>query len=266
MAGGGRCGPAGALDSEAPRPDNGHLEAAVQNAFPGAVVGAVRALVGDLRARVLRGALPASGDPRAARESLSDRDRGRADRHTQEFPEEFLRRSGRAGEVDVDRPCRHDRAGARQRFATRAHPARGRPVGHARDLPSRQLGVAVAGRDPAARISGGGRLQAPARCLGRTARARGALALRRALDPRQGTARRLSAPPRRRARARHERRPGTGVHGQTLLDALSGPGHRLLRGGRADRARHAPAGPIPVDAAREPRAIRSRDSRALGRA
>jgi hypothetical protein len=221
--------------------------------------------MGDLSARLLRGAAPSSGDPRAACESLSRSERGRTDHHTQALPEELLRRAGGAGEVDVHRARGDDRAGARRGFAAGAHSARWRAGGHAGDIPSRQLGVAPPGRDAAARVSGGCGLQAPARCLGGAAGARGALAFRRALDPCQGAARGLHAPPRRRARARHECRPGAGVHGQALLDEISGTGHCVLRRRRTDRPRHAPPCALFAHAAREPRPVRGRDSRALGR-
>ena len=99
---------------------------------------------------------------------------------------------------------------------------RGRPIGDAGDLASVQLGVAPAGRGSASRLPGGRRLQAAARCVGRAPDAPGAYPFRREAHSRERAARRFSAPPRRRARAGDELRPGARVDRQAHWTSFLG--------------------------------------------
>ena len=69
-----------------------------------------------------------------------------------------------------------------------------------------------------------------------------------------------------RARGGDERGPGAGVDGQALLDAIPGPGHRLLRRRRTNRARHPTADPVSGDATGEARLLRGGDAAVVGRA
>src|ERR1700724_3100730 len=127
-------------------------------------------------------------DSRAARKSVSLSDRRAAHGHSQAVLEEFLRRAGGGSEVGVDERGRYAPPHARHERRTGASIPGCRPDNHVDDLASGQLGVVVARGHAAAGLSVGRCLQAPARSMGGTTHAQGALAFRGAAGAGQGTA------------------------------------------------------------------------------